>query len=139
MKIILYLAMLGISFFDFRYQLIPDVFQIVLIINRIFMLHGEGFLNYILNGLFLAVPLYLLRIFMNRIFHQDCLGGGDIKLLFSLGIYFEPSQSLYGLFLACIAGLFLALFYLQKHKKIFPFGPCICLGFMLMMIRKNVY
>ena len=137
MRIILYLSLLGISFFDWKYLLIPDLFHAVLIINCLFMFGWEGFLKGIPNGLFLAVPLYLLRFLMNKILKEDCLGGGDIKLVFSLGIYFDLYHDIYALLFACISGLAMALFYIRKQEKAFPFGPCICLGFFLIMIGKK--
>ncbi len=138
MAIFLCLMMLGISFFDFRSYLIPDLFHGFLIFGRIAVSASWQEIGIAcLNGSSVALPLYLLCRIMKQIMHQECMGGGDIKLMFSLGLYFDPYQILLALMLACATGLILSLFYLKKQKYLIPFGPCICLGFFIVMLLEG--
>ena len=130
--------MLGISFFDFRCYIIPDLFHVFLILGRILVSDSlSGIFHCVMNGLCIALPLFLLRSVMNHILHQECMGEGDIKLLFSLGIYFDMYHDLLALLHACAFGLFLSLFYLRKKERLIPFGPCICAGFLIVMLANR--
>ena len=138
MTIFLLAMMLGISFFDFRYYIIPDLFHVFLILGRILVSYSvEDFGYGCRNGLCIALPLLLLRFVMNRILHQECMGDGDIKLIFSLGIYFDLFYDLCGLLFGCMAGLLLSLLYLRKKERMIPFGPCICAGFLIASLLKT--
>ena len=138
MKLFLFLMMLGISFFDFRDFVIPDLFHLFLILGKIVCSDSfRDFSTGCLNGLSVALPLFLLRFIMNRILKQECMGGGDIKLVFSLGIYFDLFHDVMALLISCVLGLFVSLFYLKKQERIFPFGPCICGAFLIMFLLKE--
>ena len=86
------------------------------------------------TGLCIALPLFLLSSIMNRILREECMSDGDIKLVFSLGICFHLFQDLVALLLACLTGLLLSLFYLRRKERMIPFGPCICTGFLIVML-----
>lgn len=135
MKLFLLVMMLGISFFDFRSYVIPDLFHVFLILGRI--MQGSSLKEIFFRGttgLCIALPLFLLRSIMNRILREECMGERDIKLVFSLGIYFHLFQDFVALLLACLTGLLLSLFYLRRKKRMIPFGPCICAGFLIVML-----
>lgn len=135
MTLYLLLMMLGISFFDFRSYTIPDLFQVFLLIGRLFISTSMKEICFsAANGLCVALPLFLLRFLMNHLLHQECMGDGDLKLVFSLGIYFDLFHDLLALLFACIFGLLLSLFYLRKQKRMIPFGPCICGGFLIILL-----
>ena len=135
MKLFLLIMMLGISFFDFRSYVIPDPFHVFLVLGRIMQSSSlkEIFFGGT-NGLCIALPLFLLSSIMNRILREECMGDGDIKLVFSLGICFHLFQDLVALLLACLTGLLLSLFYLRRKERMIPFGLCICAGFLIVML-----
>ncbi|MBQ6559654.1 MAG: prepilin peptidase [Erysipelotrichaceae bacterium] len=138
MRLFLIITMLGISFFDFRYYIIPDLFHVILVFSRMVISDSmKEFYFACLNGIAIAFPLILLRYLMNRILHQECMGDGDIKLVFSFSIYFHLLHDLYALLFASVIGLCMSLLYLRKKERMIPFGPCICGGFLIMMLMRT--
>lgn len=89
-----------------------------------FLLFGNGFL--------IAVPILILTLVMEFFLKKEALGGGDIKLLFVLGMYLGWANSLLMLLFACVTGIM----YLLKNGQgedegIFapiPFGPFLAVG-----------
>ena len=61
------------------------------------------------------------------------IGGGDIKLIFMLSLYINIESSLIAIILSCLMGIFYSLLT-NKTKEHFPFGPFICLGYLLRII-----
>lgn len=68
-----------------------------------------AFLGLLGNGLVIAVPILLLTLVMEWILKKEALGGGDIKLLFVLGMYLGWANCLVMLLLACVTGIIYVL------------------------------
>ena len=57
-------------------------------------------------------------------FKQESLGGGDIKLMFLVGLVIGYSMSICNIFLATFIAFPIALYLLiRKKDNIIPFGP----------------
>ena len=138
---------LAISFCDLEDFTIPNVLIVLGIINRIvFILLGNNIpselLNSLISGLIASVPVLVLSIVMDKILKKDTMGGGDIKLLFMLGLYLATGSTtltiglnLVGLLLSCVIGIIFGVISTKGEKgKAFPFGPSICLGFLLSLL-----
>ncbi len=142
--LILMSLLLVISFCDIEDYLIPDRFIIAGILLRI------GYLTYLsvgisktgfdgsfiaaywvqslIGGLSIAVPVLLLALVMEKIIKRDAMGGGDVKLLFMIGIYFPWLVNVFSILVSCIVGIIIGVILLKKDKKMIPFGPAICAG-----------
>ena len=125
-----------ISITDIYDQMIPDLALITAVILRFFWyfvtepFQIKGFLGLIGNGLSVSFPLLLLVLLMEKIRGMEMMGGGDIKLLFVMGIYLGWANNLLALFLGCLTAI---IYGLEKQKKegkevYIPFGPFLSLG-----------
>ena len=83
----------------------------------------------------LAVPgaLLLLSLAMDKVLGRESLGGGDIKLLFVLGLYLGWAEMLLLLLAACILGILWALRPGKKNAAI-PFAPFLSAAAILVTI-----
>ena len=86
-----------------------------------------------LRAFLFTVPILLLVLLVDRILRKETMGGGDLKLIFMLSLYFDFSVSLLGLLYACILGIFTVLIYICKGtcRRGVPFGPSLVFGFFL--------
>ena len=117
-------------FIDIDHKILPDVLNIYLAI--IFIFYGIFFqplLHWILGGLIgLLFPLTISWVFY-LIRKQIGLGGGDIKLYASLGLYLGPVGILHNFFLSCLLGSIfgITMIILKKMNRntTIPFGPFI--------------
>jgi len=130
--------MLCASFADLEDYIIPDILIILGIINRIvFIILSNNFLSELLSSLIggfgMAIPLYVLVIVMEKILKKEAMGGGDIKLVFMLGLYLGIPESLFGIIVACIVGIIFAYSSDALHKQ-FPFGPSLCVGYFISIL-----
>lgn len=113
---------------DLNYMMIPDevtiVFSVVIAITNFFLYGVEGGFVRLASGVIMFLIMYGLMLMGNFIFQKESLGGGDIKLMFIVGLVVHPFLGLFVIFLASFIALpvSLALYFTQKEKMI-PFGP----------------
>lgn len=125
---------------DLNYYMIPDevtiFFGITIAIVTI-LKYGLGSWQYLLNGLIMFFLMYIIMKIGNFIFKQESLGGGDIKLLFVLGMTMPLILSILGISLACVLALPVACYlYFKKNDKAVPFGPFLIGAFLILFLLK---
>ena len=137
-------VMICITISDIREYIIPDE---VLIIGSILVIITNIIKTIVLNtsilttiiypvlhGLASFAFLYLLKIIGDFIFKQESLGGGDIKLLFFIGLCIGFDMSIVSIFLAAFIALPLSIFnLLKKDSNILPFGPYLAISCLIIL------
>ena len=158
--------LLCVALCDCRAFLIPNVLVLAGVLWALAcivvlpLLAGEGWrgvgaqlLSSLVATLGITLPVYLLALVMDRFRGRSSLGGGDIKLLFMLGLFFPLQLGLLGLFLACILGVLMSLLPWtgadhtegiegaegievagKALGKPIPFGGALALAFYLVML-----
>ena len=115
--LILASVLLCISFADLEDYLVPDRFIIAGIVTRIVFVIAlseniwQGLLDMIIGGLCVTVPLIILVLIADKLLGRDTMGGGDIKLIFMVGLYFEWTHSLLMMIVACVLGILFAIIF----------------------------
>lgn len=126
------LIILSVS--DITYFIIPDEVLIFfsgyyIILNAL----SKGIINSlfgILSGLVLFAFMYLIMIVGNFFFKKESLGGGDIKLMFVVGLVLSPFMGIVLIFIASFIALPISLIILWKKKQnLVPFGPFLLISF----------
>ncbi len=156
--------LLCISFADLEDYLVPDRLIIAGIAGRVVFAIASGIyegdlwkelLNTVVGGFAVALPLYLLVIIADKVMDKETMGGGDIKMIFMIGLYFRWQCSLFIMIVACVFGLIfgivnnarqkdeepievpdasapteeiLAAIEANEEQKLIPFGPSIAAG-----------
>ena len=111
MQLILAGLLLLLSLVDWTTHILPDKLLLVVIVNRVAFLVllqeplGETLPKMALGAFSVSLPLLLLSLVMDALLKKDTLGGGDIKLLFVLGLYLSWLEMLLLLVLACVLAL----------------------------------
>ena len=91
----------------------------------------------LLYGVIFGGGALLISLIMDKILKKDSLGGGDIKLLFVMGLYLKPVSGLFALILACITGLLFIVISRGRNRDEeghIPFGPFIAAGTVIMLL-----
>lgn len=129
--LLLFSLLLVLSLVDLEVGLIPD---------RLLVIGGLGWLLLAfpdpgrsalllrggLGAAALFVPMLLLVLAADHLAGRETMGGGDLKLLALLGLYFGWQQGLLLLIFSCLLGLWLAaLLGKAKPGTAFPFGPAL--------------
>ena len=79
--------------------------------------------------------MLILSLIMDKILQKDTMGGGDIKLLAVLGLYFSFAECLLLLILACVIGIVIASVLMKvESDAAFPFGPALSLAAWITML-----
>lgn len=134
-----------ISISDIRYYIIPDEVLIVgslliiieLIINSLISDINliSGVLIPILNGLGAFAILYLFKVFGDVVFQKESLGGGDIKLMFLIGLVLGFDMSIVTIFIASFIALPLSFISLVKNdNNVLPFGPYLSIAATIILL-----
>jgi len=133
---------------DFEYYIIPDEIIIIGIISLsiAYFLNG-GFVDgtfslssagielglVLLNGLGAFLLMYGIKIIGDKLFKKESMGGGDIKLLFILGMVIGFPLAIISIFFASMIALPISLIIYQRKKtNIIPFGPFLCLAALIL-------
>src|SRR5699024_1248718 len=138
---IIFSILIVISIIDLKTMIIPDYLNISLFI--VALLHkllqytfydiAPDIFNSIL-GLIVSGGLFLLIAILSK----GGIGGGDIKLIGVLGFILGTKMSILNIFLSFILGaiisIFLLLFKVKERKDPIPFGPFICVAFMITIL-----
>ncbi len=117
-----------VSVSDISYLIISDeiliFFTCYFFIIQIFNIGLRNTLIHCLFGLFLFLLMYFILYVGIKIFKKECLGGGDIKMMFIFGLILDPLLGTMSLFLGSFIALPISLFLLlKKNEKMIPFGP----------------
>lgn len=134
-----------ISISDIKYYIIPDEVLLVgsiliileLIINT--LINNVSFINGVvlpfLNGLGAFSILYLFKIFGDVVFQKESLGGGDIKLMFLIGLVLGFDMSIVTIFIASFIALPLSFISLVKNdNNVLPFGPYLSIAATIILL-----
>lgn len=129
---------------DFKYFIILDVPLFIMsfwVLGLKYFFFGfQTFLISLCSGILILVFMLCVRYIGNRLFKQESLGGGDIKLAmffgFTLGIKLSIISLVVGSFLAFPYAIYCSLS--DKQKEI-PFGPFLITGlFLVFMFMEQI-
>ena len=126
---------------DVNFYIIPDevtiFFGILIIIINIFKYGFIPSLTYILYGIIMFLFMYIIMLLGKFMFKEEALGGGDVKLVFVLGLTLPIMASFLGLILGTLIAFPISLYLLlSKKDKIIPFGPFLILGTLIIFLMK---
>lgn len=93
----------------------------------------------LINGLSISLPLLILVIVFEKVMKKDSMGGGDIKLMFTIGLYFDWKLNLLIIILACITGIIFAVIRkpsgdMHGQEGAFSFGPALAVSAWIVML-----
>ena len=135
---------------DIEYMIILDEVLVVatlliIVVYFVFLILENGFflgvselmLKHIYPGIGAFLAMYALKMFGDKVFKKESLGGGDIKLMFLFGLVLGFSLAVCTIFLATFIAFPIALIIMFTDKEnIIPFGPFLSMSAMLIWISK---
>lgn len=133
---------LALSLIDVAEQIIPDSLLMLLAFNRLLFLllfHASlwhEILSILTGTLIIPVAMLIMTLIMDKVMGKETMGGGDIKLIFVLGLYMDWKKMFFMIFISCILGLaWMAarkILYGDKETSdsAIAFGPFLCMGCM---------
>lgn len=134
-----------VSISDLKYFIIPDealifgsiIMLIIYIINTFTNDIGiyKGIIMPLLNGAASFALLYLFKVLGDTLFKKESLGGGDIKLLFFIGLTLGFDMAIVTIFLAAFIALPISIISLIKNdNNILPFGPYLSIASIIILL-----
>lgn len=124
---------------DYYYMIIEDivliVFGILLIIETYFINGFDVLLLSLKSGIISFLIMMLLKLFGDFIFHRESLGGGDIKLMFIIGMIIGWEMSILTIFLSAFLAFPISLYVIKKNKNHeIPYGPFLALASLIIYL-----
>ena len=124
---------------DIEYMIILDevlifsVFSIIIIDIIDVGLYGAA--QKVLAGIGAFITMLLIKKMGDVMFKQESLGGGDIKLMFLIGLVIGYPMAVCNIFLATFIAFPIALYLLiMKKDNIIPFGPFLSMAAIILYI-----
>lgn len=126
---------------DINYFIIPDeilvFFSIYFYLLQLINLGLKGSVIQLMSGLFLFVLMYSIMFLGNLVFKRESIGGGDIKMMFVIGLVLHPLLGIISIFIASFLALPISLIALSvKKESIIPFGPFLLISFMFIYFTR---
>ena len=91
--------------------------------------------EYLIGAFCISLPFFLIALFTGGI------GGGDIKLLFAMGLFLGWKATVFGAFVGILIGAIVAVIVMIVNKKKkgdpIPFGPSLAVGLTLAVFFGN--
>lgn len=126
---------------DYQTMIIPDevlIFGSILIIILLFIKGGLLLaIDGLVNGAISFVIMFLLKKMGDFMFKRESMGGGDIKLMFLIGLVLGFEMSIISIFIASFIGLpiSIGIMYLKKDD-IIPFGPFLSIAAIIILLSR---
>ena len=134
-------SLMTIIISDIEYMIILDevllfaIFSIIII--YIFELGLYEASLRILYGLGAFGTMLLIKKLGDIVFKQESLGGGDIKLMFLVGLVIGYSMAICNIFFATFIAFPIALYLLiAKKDNIIPFGPFLSMSAIILYVSR---
>ncbi len=142
----LVLLLIIMTFIDLDYQMIPDGLNVLVatggVAHYLFMWFINGTPSTSILQIGLGVLLGGGLFLLIAIVSNGGMGGGDIKLMAALGLWFEWKSMLLLMFLSFTIGGILSIILLltgkATRKQMVPFGPFIAIGAIVTLLFGEV-
>ena len=124
---------------DYHYMIISDtiliIFSIILVIEILFISDTDILIKSLIDGIFAFGLMYGLKLLGDFIFKKESMGGGDIKLMFIIGLILSFPMAMTTVFFASIIGLPISLLLMKKNTEhIIPFGPFLAIAAIIILL-----
>ena len=138
--LILSVLLICISAVDLEKEIIPDSTVALMIMNRLaYIILFETDFSALLSGLFTgflnAAVMLLAALMVYRRIKKMPVGLGDVKLMFAIGLYFDPLENQMLIVISCLCCL--SAFVIIKRKDRLPFGPFISFSALMILLYKS--
>ena len=126
---------------DLEYMIIPDsiliFFTVLMLIETYFIKGINEIIPSIVNGLISFTIMYIIKKIGDFIFKKESMGGGDIKLMFLIGMILTYKNAILTIFIASLIGLPISLITIKNNKShVLPFGPLLASGAVIIILSQ---
>lgn len=137
-------ALIIIYITDFKEYIILDEVivcgSIAIIILKYLEFGAKETLISLITGVSLFLLMYLIKLFGDKVFKRESLGGGDIKLSFLIGLTVELRLSLVVLIVASFLAFPYAIIVSNlKKKSEVPYGPFLITALLIVYFKSDFF
>lgn len=132
--------LLLLALIDLAAYLLPDPLLLAAAVLRLVFVAllrqplGQVLPAMALGAFSVSLPLLLLSLVMDKLLGKETMGGGDIKLLFVLGLYLSWLEMVLLLFLGCVLALAWAAGHRRQAGGEIPFGPFLAAAWLVVAL-----
>lgn len=124
---------------DIEYMIILDevlLFSVAsIIVVNLFRIGVIETAYSIIYAILSFLTMYLLKMMGDKIFKRESLGGGDIKLLFLVGLVLGYPMAICSIFLATFIAFPISIYLvITKKDNVIPFGPFLSMASLILFI-----
>lgn len=134
-------VMVCVAFVDLEHKIIPDRFQIALLVPAIAAIFTDThtvWYDHLIGGGAAFVVFLLLALVAGKILGREALGGGDIKLVGVLGLMLGWQKLLIMMIIASVAGSIVMLILKKRSEERespeTPFAPFLTAGALIALL-----
>lgn len=120
-----------ITFTDIKVYEIPDLCICTSILVWFIFLKTSYF--ELIPAIILSLYVYLISYLTELFIKRETMGMGDIKLIFTAGLFLGIRTGIYAVLCSSILALMYSLIY---RKKMVPFGPFICFSVLVFLLLR---
>ncbi len=145
-------SLLIIIISDYQTMIIPDevlIFSSIVLIVLLLIGYGwKSTLYSMSEGILAFITMFCLKKIGDFLFHKESMGGGDIKLMFLLGLVLGYPIAIISIFVASFIALPVAICFVLRNKDqkyieddeipehSIPFGPFLAISSILLLLSQ---
>jgi len=139
--LIFFSTLLIVIISDSKYMVISDE---VLVFSSVAMIvvylwkdqfHMLPLFYHLLDGVIAFLIMYAIKTLGDTSFKKEAMGGGDVKLMFFIGLVLGPISAITTIFLSAFLALPVALVQLKtKKENMLPYGPYLGMAAMILFL-----
>jgi leader peptidase (prepilin peptidase)/N-methyltransferase len=138
-------SLIVVFFTDLKYGIIPDkilLFAIMVVAFYLLFVNPQASLINLTSGVATFLFFVIISLGFSLLLKKQSMGGGDIKLVFLLGLFLGFPNIIISLYVAFLTGALAGIILILWKKKSFqkatlPFGPFLVLGAVISLFWGN--
>ena len=126
-KLLFILILIYAGIYDYKKRIIPDKVHVAILVSA--LLSSFNPIQSTLGLLILPIP-FIVPIF----FDENSIGGGDIKLVASIGFFLGLTEGILAMIIALFLSAIISVVFKRNSRELIPLGPYLAIGSIISLL-----
>lgn len=126
-KLLFILILIYAGIYDYRKRIIPDKVHVAVLVSA--LISNFNPIQSTLGLLILPIP-FIVPIF----FDENSVGGGDIKLVASIGIFLGLTKGILAMIIALSLSAIISVVFKKHSRELIPLAPYLAIGSIISLL-----
>lgn len=126
-KLLFILILIYAGIYDYKKRIIPDKVHVAILVSA--LISSFNPIQSTLGLLILPIP-FIVPIYFN----ENSIGGGDIKLVASIGFFLGLTKGIVAMIIALSLSTIISVVFKRHSRELIPLGPYLAIGSIMSLL-----